>query len=184
MAIGVLSGISKDKGRIEIVFEVYYTAESIGTTYNIRGLNVSRNENGSVNVAAGRMSLTNHNRRSSGLKVLTFDNMQREGAGRWATHEIIGQDQKPVLEFIGPDLETVTFSVLLLTVFGVDPESELQKLRQIRDEGIVCEFLIGSSAAKRQTWALTKLSEAHRTYDNAGRLLAASVNITLMEYVE
>lgn len=118
------------------------------------------------------------------LKVFTFEGMQRDGSGRWATHEIIGQDKKPILEFIGPDLEKISFSVTLLAVLGVNPEEEIKKLRKIRDEGIVCDVMIGENPISTNQWVIPTISEAHKTYDNAGALLAASVNISLTEYVK
>lgn len=41
--------------------------------------------------------------------IRTFDDYGRGSAGRWAQHDIIGD--KPVLEFIGPDIEKISFSM-------------------------------------------------------------------------
>lgn len=41
--------------------------------------------------------------------IRTFDDYGRGSAGRWAQHDIIGN--KPVLEFIGPDVEKISFSM-------------------------------------------------------------------------
>ncbi|MDT8901824.1 phage tail protein [Anaeroselena agilis] len=118
------------------------------------------------------------------LKILTFHDFQRDGAGRWATHEIIGQDRKPVLEFIGPDLETISFSILLSKTLGVEPIDELKKLRQLRDNGVVCTFTLGGNLVTTNQWVVTKVSESHASYTNKGALLAARVYISLTEYVK
>ena len=65
--------------------------------------------------------------------VRTFDEYNRNSAGRWAKHELLGQ--KPVLEFIGPDTEKISFSMHLRTDQGIAPEMELNKLRKLRDKG-------------------------------------------------
>ena len=49
-------------------------------------------------------------------KVQTFQEMSRETASRWNTHEVIGA--KPKQEFLGPDLDSMTFT-MQLSAWGV-----------------------------------------------------------------
>ena len=44
-------------------------------------------------------------------QVLTFSNMSRETAGRWASHEAMGVKSKA--EFLGPDCQKVTLDIQL-----------------------------------------------------------------------
>lgn len=174
MSIGVLSGTTKDGQLIEVVFESYFQAAS------------SDSGNSFTSWMSQKFGIAGLNSSSSAqqgtFKVLTFDNLQREGAGRWATHEIIGQDRKPLLEFIGPDLESLSFSIFMSTFLGVNPATELQKLRALRDGGIVCDFMIGGAALSTNQWVIKSLSEAHRTIDGSGNLLVAAVNVSMQEY--
>lgn len=39
--------------------------------------------------------------------IRTFDDYSRGSGGRWAQHDIIGD--KPVLEYLGPDVEKISF---------------------------------------------------------------------------
>jgi len=181
MAVGVLSG-TLNNSSIEVVFESSYQSAGIENTYSIGGLvNVSQTSSGKTVSIAG-ISVGNKTAATS-VKVMTFDNFQRDGDGRWATHEIIGTN-KPVMEFIGPGLETISFSVFLNTMLGITPIDEMKKLRQLRDNGIVCTLTIGGNAVTANSWVVTKLSESHKSYSNQGNLLAATVNISLTEYVK
>ncbi|MBP2655897.1 MAG: hypothetical protein H6Q73_3466 [Firmicutes bacterium] len=182
MSIGVISG-KLDSQTIEVVFQSSYKSSGIENTYSIGGLvNVSQTSSGLAVSVAGIS--VGKKAASTSVKVMTFDNLQREGDGRWATHEIIGQDKKPVMEFIGPGLETLSFSIMLNTMLGITPVDELKKIRKLRDNGVVCTFTIGGNAVTSNSWVITKLSETHKSYDNKGNLLAASVNVSLSEYVK
>ncbi|WP_094607726.1 hypothetical protein SPSIL_009120 [Sporomusa silvacetica DSM 10669] len=182
MSISILSGKLNDQD-IEVVFESSYDSSGVENTYSIGGLvNVSQSSSG-VAVSVAGYSLTGSSD-SSEFKVMTFDDFKRDSAGRWATHEIIGIDKKPILEFIGPGLETISFSIFLTTMLGVEPVDELKKLRQLRDNGVVCMFTIGGNAVTANAWVITQLSETHKTYDNKGSLLVASVSVSLTEYVK
>lgn len=177
MSIGVISGKGKS-GLIEVIFEAYYNGMENDNSNSLDSFAMKKLGFSSSN------SLNNSSSSSDTFKVLTFDGLQREGSGRWATHEIIGQDRKPVLEFLGPDLETVSFSIVMSAFLGISPIEQIEKLRQMRDEGVICDFLIGGTAITTNQWVLTRLSETHKTYDNAGNLFAALTVITLLEYVK
>jgi phage protein U len=175
MPIGVLSGTTKENELVEVVFESYYQASA------------AENNNMFTSWLSQKFGITGFNNASKQqdtFKVLTFDNMQRDGAGRWATHEIIGQDKKPLLEFLGPDLETLSFSIFMSSFLGINPSAEFQKLRSLRDGGVICDFVIGGSAVITNQWIIKSLSESHKTYDGSGNLLVAAVNISLTEYVK
>lgn len=72
---------------------------------------------------------------TSGMLVRTFDEWTRGSEGRWAKHDLMGE--KPVLEFLGPDVEEISFKMLFRSDLGVDPRAEIERLRQMRDEGAV-----------------------------------------------
>lgn len=44
-------------------------------------------------------------------KIRTFSDYGRSGSGRWAKHDLIGC--KPVMEFLGPDVEKVSMKIQL-----------------------------------------------------------------------
>jgi hypothetical protein len=113
-------------------------------------------------------------------RVRTFDNFARGGSGRWAEHEII--NQKPVPEFTGPGLEEISFSVRLDANMGVNPESELKKLREMRDTGKVADLIIGGEPISESMWVLESLREQHKVFSGNGRIIIATAELSLKEY--
>ena len=55
--------------------------------------------------------------------VYTFDEFSRSAKTRTASHEVIGQ--KPLTEYLGPDLQTLTLKIKLHASRGVKPRNEI-----------------------------------------------------------
>jgi len=172
MSIGVIQGKTDDGELVQVVFEAYYKAE-ISESKQL-GNAVARRLTGFTSTARYKSS--------TNIKILTVDNFQRSGEGRWATHEIIGTQNKPLKEFLGPGLEKITFSVFLSANLGIVPENELEKLRNLRDNGVVCNFVLGSKPVTKNNCIVISLSEDHKIKDNKGQTVQATVNISLEEY--
>lgn len=110
----------------------------------------------------------------------TFNNFSRSGEARVEQHNVIGK--KPILEFVAPGLDQITFSIRLDRFFGLVPEDELSDLRAARDEGQILPFIVGGRYLGR--WVITSLSETHAKHDGAGKIIVAEASITLMEVAE
>lgn len=110
--------------------------------------------------------------------VRTWTDLKRSGGARWATHEVFAG--KPVKEFIGPGLDTISMSVRLDADRGVKPRDELRNLRSLRDTGAVNQLVIGGELAG--DYVLRELSEDLRRFDAKGALLVAIVELSLEEY--
>lgn len=110
----------------------------------------------------------------------TFQGLSRSADARWHRHERLNSKAK--LEFLGPDLEQVTFSVRLDVSHGINPTRELQALREVRDGGLHVPLVIGGKYWGN--WVVQSFAEDHRYFDGKGTLLVASVSITLLEYVQ
>ena len=119
---------------------------------------------------------------ASTQRIRTFDEYERQGEGRWAEHEVFGA--KPRSQFLGAGLETITFIMRFYHTFGVDIESELERLRQWRDEGRVERFILGGrpQGFKNARWSILKLEEEVKFWDNNGMLLGVEATVTLKEY--
>lgn len=74
-------------------------------------------------------------------KVQTFQEMSRETAARWNTHEVIGA--KPKQEFLGPDLDSMTFTMQLSAWRGVSPLQLAERLRQFCSKGEYDNLIVG-----------------------------------------
>lgn len=112
-------------------------------------------------------------------RVRTWQEMRRAGEARWATHEVFMG--KPVSEFQGPGLDTISLQVRIDAALGLVPENELRDLREQRDIGAVQSLVLGEHPVGR--FILKALSEEHRRHDGAGRLVLAIVALSFEEYV-
>ncbi len=117
---------------------------------------------------------------SSDDLLLTPSNFQRSGSSRWEQHDLILS--KPVSQFAGPGLEHVSFRIILSASHGVNPSSELKKLRRMRDTGAVFPLIIGGHPVTQNYWKLENMSEETEFYDAYGRLIQVTVNVSLGEY--
>lgn len=113
-------------------------------------------------------------------KIRTFSDYGRSGSGRWAKHDLIGL--KPVMEFLGPDVEKVSMKIQLRTDHGINPESELERLRKMRDTGAVFPFILGGAPVSDNYWLLEDIGENVSYWRAGGKILSVSVDITLTEY--
>ena len=126
--------------------------------------------------------------------LLTIDDFERNSEGRWAKHEIIGQ--KPVLEFLGPDTENITMKITLRRDHGINPDSILSTLRNMRDTGEAFPLVLGSkvigdaimSLIKKRPfgtstglWVLKSISEPVKHWAG-GNPYIVDVSVTLEEY--
>ena len=112
-------------------------------------------------------------------KIRTFSDYGRSGSGRWAKHDLIGR--KPVMEFLGPDVEKVSMKIQLRTDHGINPESELERLRKMRDTGAVFPFILGGAPVSDNYWLLEDIGENVSYWRAGGKILSVSVDITLTE---
>lgn len=114
-------------------------------------------------------------------RVLTFDNYRRSGVAKYATHEIIGEKSR--LEYTGLEPEEITIDIQLMSSLGSKPEEQLKKLRKMRDDGEVVSFIIGTKPVSQNKWIIKNLGEAVPHWGNRGKMLFATVQVTLTEYV-
>ena len=112
--------------------------------------------------------------------VRTFDELERSGAAQYAEHQRIGL--KPLLQYVAPQLESVQFKMLFSVELGTNPRKEIDKLRDMRDEGTVALFVLDGRPVG--SFVIGSLSEIWKRVDNKGGLLAAEVQVDLKEYVE
>lgn len=112
-------------------------------------------------------------------RVQTFRELTRETASRWNTHEVIGA--KPKQEFLGPDLDSMNFSMTLSAWRGVSPLQMAQRLRQFCGDGEVDNLIIGGQNFGE--YLIESVSETYNVVNNRGEVVQASVDVSLKEYV-
>ncbi|OMC93724.1 hypothetical protein BJP46_31175 [Paenibacillus odorifer] len=114
--------------------------------------------------------------------IRTIDEFRRDTSGRWAQHDIIGK--KPKKEWLGPGIDSVSFSVQLDARLGLNPRKELDRLTELERAGKALPLIIGRKGVGTGLWVITDMSQAWESMDNIGNVLASTVNITLEEYVK
>lgn len=117
---------------------------------------------------------------ASADRVRTFTGLNKEAEARFSEHTLVGK--KPKLEFEGPGLETITFSIRLDRFLGLNPEDEIERIVTLRDEGEAQPLVIGGNYMGM--YVITQASEARRHHDNIGRLVQADISLTLKEYTD
>lgn len=119
---------------------------------------------------------------TSDSRILTFSDLQRNTASRWAKHEVIGK--KPTNEFIGPDLDTLSFNVNLNGNFGVKPREEMERWLRKSRAGTADVLVIGNRALGVDKWIVKSVSQMWNVVLNKGEVFSGQVEIELEEYME
>lgn len=114
-------------------------------------------------------------------EVRTFRDYKRSTKARFATHEIIGK--KPLVEFIAPNGEEITFAMQFHVGLGVSPAEETAKLRELCEKGEPMYLIFGNEAVGAHMWVIESVGESVERVDHGGRILVTQVEITLKEYL-
>ena len=112
--------------------------------------------------------------------VKTFDGLKWESGVKYAAHD--RHLKEPLLEFTGPDTESISFSMFFSVFLGVNPIAEVSKLLKAMRRGEVHRLVIGPKAYGTGRWVITKLSNSLDRYDNRGNLLVSKVSVTMKSY--
>lgn len=116
--------------------------------------------------------------RTSDKRILTFQNFNRQVTGKWAKHTAI--KKMPRTEFVGPEQDKVTFTMVLSAAHGVKPRDTLKKIRTAVRAGKVNSLVIGKK--KLGDFYITTVSEEWDVVFRKGQLWQASVDVTMEQY--
>lgn len=113
----------------------------------------------------------------SSSKVFTLKDISVSHTSRIAKHDILGK--KPKLEYMGEDLDSISFNIRLDGTLGINPKKELDNLKALR--GMVCGLSLGQEYFGQ--YLLESISnDIKYTYAN-GDILVAELSISLSEYI-
>lgn len=115
------------------------------------------------------------------IKVRTFRDFHRDSSARWGTNEI--HLQKPRSQFMGPGLDTISFTMQFDARLGMNPRKEAEKLLDYQREGKVLLLQIGGKPLGQGKWKIMNLTQSWEDIDREGNLLKAGLSVTLEEYV-
>lgn len=117
----------------------------------------------------------------SANRLRTFDEFVRRAQGRWENHDIEGA--KPRSEFLGPGLDTITFTMRFDASHGVNPKTEMDRFLALAQNGKPQRLLIGGRALGVNKWKVTTVGQTWQNVDNKGNVIVGTVDVTLEEYV-
>lgn len=118
---------------------------------------------------------------TSDRRILTFRGFTYKTAARFAEHETLST--KPKIEYLGPGLDGVTFSITLRADMGVNVMKELEAWRKLAANGNAERLIVGKKKLGRGRWIVSDCSEAWNLITNRGEVLSVSMDISLKEYV-
>ena len=90
--------------------------------------------------------------------------------------------QKPVSEYVGQQLDTITFTITFNAQLGTDPRNEVNKLIYLQRDGAVITLVLWGKAFGTYRWVITDLDMDWGLINKFGYAQKISVSITLEEY--
>lgn len=115
-------------------------------------------------------------------KTLTLNDLEKKSSAKWSEHDIQGNKAK--LEFNGPGLIDISYTLLLRAEQGINPVKEIAKLEQMQNKGEAHHFILGQKPIALNKFVLTDVSSGLRNIDQYGNVFSAEVTVSLKEYVE
>lgn len=119
---------------------------------------------------------------ASSNKIRTFQEMGTTQSVRYAEHASL--QRKPVLEYIGSNLDEVSLKIQWRIEDKVNPLAEIDKLKKKMDEGEVLPYFLGSRKVGTGKFVITDIPQTYNRVDNYGNVLSVSAEVKLKEVVE
>lgn len=114
----------------------------------------------------------------SAKKVRTFSELNRELSVRWAKHDLIWR--KPLLEYMGEDLNSVSLKMRFDVSLGIAPKDGLDRLKRMMANKLYKTLIIGGENLGR--YVIESISEERRYHAGDGLCLVAEATVNLTEW--
>lgn len=112
--------------------------------------------------------------------VRTFDKLSWKVSAKYATHD--RHIKRDVLEFLGPEPESIDFTMAFSVFHGTNPLHEIKKLNKMVNKGITARLVLGGKKYGSYKWVITSVSSTLEKFDNKGNCWAATAKVTMKEY--
>lgn len=113
-------------------------------------------------------------------EILSFSGMTRESSVRYEEHPVGGK--KALLEFIAPQPDQISLTIVARTEFGVAPHDIQKQLHTCMNKGTACTFMLGGKRIGSYKWVITNLSDSYQTICRNGKVTEMHFSVTLKEY--
>lgn len=114
--------------------------------------------------------------------VRTISNVTWSGSANYNTHARHLTDA--LIEFTGLAPDEMTFDIVLSAFLGVNPMTDLVKIWEYERKGQALPLVIGSKAYGKYRWVIKSHKIKMETFSGSGDLMAATVSISLLEYIK
>jgi hypothetical protein len=91
---------------------------------------------------------------------------------------VIGK--KPVVEFLGPALDEISFTMNISASLGVNPSAMIDRAFAIVKNGDNYNFILGGRNFGK--FNMTSASTAYEIITNSGGVVSAKIDVSLKEY--
>ena len=113
-------------------------------------------------------------------RVITPGSVRRDMAAAYEEHKVLGA--KPRLEFIAPELNTMSLSVRLSAALGVKLEETMLDVETLVAGGFVEKLILGGVNYGHHV--LTKASEEWGKSDPKGKRISINLTLEFKEYLK
>lgn len=114
--------------------------------------------------------------------VNTFQDLSRSSSGRWAYHAI--HMQKPKSEFLGPELDTISFTMQFEAGLGRNPRYDMEKLMKLTRKGEAVPLVIGGDPMGYYRWTVESTEQQYLRISSKGKVISGALSVTLKEYIK
>ena len=115
----------------------------------------------------------------SAQRLYLIRGFKRTTGARVEEHKV--QGNKARLEYLSPELDTVDFEIFFHSIHGIDPQMEIDSLRNLCRDGEAQQLIVGGQILGK--FLLTQVDEEWQKSNGRGELLVASVKVTFKEYL-
>lgn len=109
----------------------------------------------------------------------TIKDYQRNSKARYAEHKLVMKN--PALEYLGADVQEISFKMIFSASLGVNPAEESARLRKMCTEGQASPLVLGSELVG-ELWIVESVQESAQAFDGSGNIILSEVNVHLKEY--
>lgn len=102
------------------------------------------------------------------------------GTANYAIHARVGAKELP--EFTGLSLDKCEIEIVLSSYLGVNPFTEVRKIKRAKNSGKKMRLVIGNDYYGR--FVITSYEQTATSYDRSKGVTVCTVRISIMEYPE
>lgn len=114
-------------------------------------------------------------------KILTYEKKVLNKTATFSSQNVL--NSKPVLTFMGTDLDRITLSVKVDLMNGYNPADVRAKLDKMMNSGKFAYLIMGDMPQANYPYVIEKYSMEEIAWDGKGNCILCVFDIDLVEYV-